>query len=355
MSGMTSVDPQAGAPARRGPRMRDVAALAGVGIKTVSRVVNDEPGVSPDLAARVRRAVDQLGYRPNLGASSLRRADGKTAAIALVLEDIANPFSAAVHRAVEDVARERGVLVFAGSLDEDPERERALVQAFTLRRADGLIIAPVSADQSYLYDDVVRTHTPAVFIDRPPIGLRADAVLATNTDGAAAAVRHLADAGHRRIGYLGDNLRIPTAADRFRGYREATLDRGLLPRQDHVAHDLHRAEAADAAVRAMLALPEPPTALFSSQNLVTVATVRVLQALGRQHEVALVGFDDFPLADLLTPAVTVVAQDPVRIGRTAAELLFRRLDGEHWEPREHRVETRLIARGSGEIRPEEDA
>ncbi|MFC7616382.1 LacI family DNA-binding transcriptional regulator [Actinokineospora soli] len=348
---MTSVDPVAGAPARRGPRMRDVAALAGVGIKTVSRVVNNEPGVSPDLAARVRRAVEQLGYRPNLGASSLRRADGKTAAIALVLENIANPFSAAVHRAVEDVARERGVLVFAGSLDEDPRRERDLVQAFTMRRADGLIIAPASDDQGYLYDDVVRTQTPVVFVDRPPHGLRADAVLATNAEGAAAAVHHLADAGHERIAYLGDYVRIPTAADRFRGYREAMVDRGLRVRAEHVAHDLHSAEAAERAVRAMLALDDPPTALFSSQNLVTIAAVRALRALGRQHAVALVGFDDFPVADLLDPGVTVVAQDPAAIGRTAAELLFRRLDGERWEPRQHRVETRLIARGSGELRP----
>lgn len=329
--------------------MRDVAALAGVGIKTVSRVVNGEPGVSPEMAAKVRRAVEQLEYRPNLGASSLRRADGKTAAIALVVEDIANPFSSALHRTIEDEARARGVLVFAGSLDEDSERERELVRAFTMRRADGLIIAPASDDQSYLYPDIVRTHTPVIFVDRPPRGLLADAVLATNADGAACAVHHLAHHGHRRIAHLGHNQRTATARERFRGYREAMRERALAVEPADVVEDLHDADAAARAVTAMLSQEDPPTALFASQNLLTIGAIRALQHLGLQHQVALVGFDDFPLADLLTPRVTVVAQDPAAIGRTAAQLLFRRLEGEQWEPRQHLIQTRLVPRGSGEI------
>ena len=172
---------------RARPTMHDVAALAGVSLKTVSRVVNGEPGVSADLVARVNRAAAQLDYRPNLAASSLRRTDGKTATIGLLLEDVANPFSSAVHRAIEDAARRRGVAVFASSLDEDPERERQLTRAFVSRRVDGLIIVPAGPDQSYLLSDR-RAGLALVFIDRPPAFLDADTVLAANRDGARTGV-----------------------------------------------------------------------------------------------------------------------------------------------------------------------
>src|SRR5258705_9092986 len=132
------------------PTMRDVAALAGVSLKTVSRVINAEPAVSDDLLARVHRAIDQLDYRPNLTASSLRRSDRKTATVGLVLEDLANPYSAAVTRAVEDAARPRGVTVVARSADEDPERGRALAHEFVAPRAEGRVGAPTAADPSYL-------------------------------------------------------------------------------------------------------------------------------------------------------------------------------------------------------------
>jgi LacI family transcriptional regulator len=331
------------------PTLRDVAQLAGVSPKTVSRVVNAEPGVSATKEGRVRRAIEQLGYRPNMTASRLRRADGRTAAIAALLEDIANPFSSALHRALEDIARERGVLIFAGSVEEDPQRERALVHEFARRQADGLVMVPAGDDQAYLTREL-NPDTPVVFVDRPPVGLHADAVLADNENGAAAAVHHLVAHGHRDIAYLGDLRSIATARQRFTGYREALAEHGIGRSPAHVAHDLHTADAAEEALLRMLDAPNPPTACFSAQNLVTLGAIRALRRRDRHGSVALVGFDDFPLADLLQPAVTVVAQDPAAMGRLAAELLFRRLDGETWEPATHVVATRLIARGSGEIR-----
>ena len=120
--------------------MRDVAALAGVSLKTVSRVINDEPAVSAEVRTRVQRAIVQLDFRPNLTASNLRRADGKTATVGLVVEDLANPYSAAIIRAVEDTARPRGVTVVAGSVDEDPVRERALVEEFIARRGQRKLV-----------------------------------------------------------------------------------------------------------------------------------------------------------------------------------------------------------------------
>jgi len=173
--------------------MKQVAALAGVSLKTVSRVVNGEPFVSPEVISRVQDAAQRLNYRPNLTASSLRRADGRTRTVGLLLENVANPFSAALHRAIEDVARERGVVVLAGSVDEDPVRERELVTAFSNRRVDGLIVVPSGGDQSYLAAER-SAGTALVFVDRPPQFLDADVVLVANRAGAEAATTHLIEA-----------------------------------------------------------------------------------------------------------------------------------------------------------------
>ncbi|MFJ8061425.1 LacI family DNA-binding transcriptional regulator [Streptomyces sp. NPDC096142] len=344
---MTLGEPPSRSPRSR-PTMREVAALAGVAIKTVSRVVNEVPTVDPAIAARVREAADRLGYRPNLTASSLRRGDGRTSMIGMLVEDAANPFSAALTRTVENVARERGVLVLVGSLDENPDRERELARALIDRRVDGLVIVPAGHDHSYLISEQ-RSGTCMVFVDREPSLLDADSVVSDNRQGAVTAVDHLLKAGHRRIAYLGDRATISTAAQRFDGYRHA-LELAQIAYDDELVHHAGASEAAAiAATERVLALPDPPTALFTSQNLVTIGAVRALRALGLEHGVAHVGFDDFPLADVLSPGISVIAQDTEQVGRTAAETLFRRLDGDQSPTRTVTVPTRLIERGSGEI------
>jgi len=330
--------------------MRDVAALAKVSLKTVSRVVNGETGVSPRLAKRVMTARDRLGYRHDLTASSLRRSDGRSLTIGVVLEDVSNPFASTLHRAIEDVAVERRVLVLAGSSDEDEDRERQLVSAFVSRRVDGLIIQPSSHDHSYLHTER-RAGTPVVFVDRPPSFLDADAVVTDNAAGIRGAVRHLVEQGHRRIAYLGDMRSIATAAERHQGYVEELAEQKIGVDATLVRLDLRGIEKAEAAAREVLARPQRPTAIIAGQNLITIGAFRALRALDLHRRVALVGFDDFLLADLLEPGITVIAQDPAAIGRTAAAVLFRRLDGDRSQSQVHTVRTRMITRGSGEIRP----
>jgi LacI family transcriptional regulator len=328
--------------------MRDVAALAGVGLKTVSRVVNSESNVSAETRARVEAAIDRLDYRQDINASLLRRRGRKTATVGLVLEDVSNPFSSALHRAIEDRALERGVMLFTGSCDEDSDRERELIGTFRARRVDGLVVVPASSDHRYLIPEQ-RAGTPLVFVDRPARFLNADSVTSDNVGGAERAVSHLAAFGHRRIGFLGDALDIQTAADRLHGYRLGLAACGLDEDPGLVRTGLRSVDAAALAVTELLRAANAPTALFTAQNLITVGGLHALRELAFEHTTALVGFDDIELADLLEPAVTVVAQDPGAMGRAAADLLFRRLDGDDSPPEHVVIDVELIARGSGEI------
>lgn len=344
---MTTMSESAAEPGRSAT-MRDVAALAGVSIKTVSRVVNREAGVSGDLADRVADAVILLGYRPNMTASSLRRADGKSSTIGLLLDDVANPYSSTLCRAIEDVARRHGSLVFTGSSDEDPQRERELLRGLASRGVDGLIVVPAGREPGELLAEN-RRGTPVVVVDRLPGTSDLDAVTVDNRDGARRAVGHLAAHGHSRIAFLGDRRLIGTAAQRYEGYVEGLALSGLTLDRVLVRQGVHSAAAAEVAAAELLAAQPAPTAFFTGQNLITIGTIRALQNRGLQRRVGVVGFDDFMLADLLDPGVTVIAQDPTTIGRTAAEMLFARLAGERDPARQVVIPTELIARGSGEI------
>lgn len=327
------------------PTMKDVAAHAGVGLKTVSRVVNGEPGVTPDTERRVQESITALGFRRNDSARVLRK--GRTASIGLVLEDLADPFYGPLSRAVEEVARAHGALLVNGSSAEDPERERELVLALCARRVDGLVVIPAGDDHRYLEPEV-RAGLATVFVDRPAGRIEADVVLSDSYGGAREGVAHLIAHGHRRIGFIGDHPRIHTATERLRGYRAAMAEAGLPVAPAWESLGSTAPERVAAAAAGMLGGAEPVTALFAGNNRVTVTVVRVLAAA---RPVALVGFDDFELADLLRPGVTVVAQDAAALGRVAADRLFTRLGGARPEPERTELPTRLVPRGSGELPP----
>lgn len=332
------------------PTMRHVAALAGVGIKTVSRVMNDEPGVSEATRRRVLGASQQLHYQLDMAAGSLRRAGRKTLSIGLLLPSVANPFSSEIHRALEDTLAERGIAVFAASLDDDPEREKALVAAFLGRRVDGMVLTPIARSQAYVIPEHSRD-MPLVFIDREPVGIEADAVVTDNAAGSARAAAHLLKHGHTKLAHLGDRPDIQTARERRRGFMEELGRAGVATASVPLRDGLHDEESARLAAHELLAAENPPTAIFSSQNLVTFGVMRALKERGESHRVALVGFDDFTLADMVEPGITVIAQHPERIGKLAAERLLARMDGDVAAPQTYVVPSELIERGSGELPP----
>ncbi|RAS69807.1 LacI family transcriptional regulator [Lentzea atacamensis] len=333
--------------------MRDVAALAKVSTKTVSRVINDLPGAGPEVVERVRAAARTLGYRPNLTASSLRRSDRRSATIGVLFEDLSNPFDSALLRAVEDRARQGGVLVLAGSSEDDHSMQRELLLSLSARRVDGVVVMAVGGHQDALQQERDRG-TPMVLVDRPPTFGGTDCVTTTNRDSSRDAVLQLASLGHRDIAFLGDRRTLWTSQERYTGYLEGLAQAGLTLREELVRTDLHGADLAEVAATELLDLAKPPTALFTAQNLVTVGAMRVLRARRLQHRVALIGFDDFPLADMLEPGITVVRQDVPGIGRKAAELIFARIDGDTSPPVHAVVPASIVRRGSGEITPSAD-
>jgi LacI family transcriptional regulator len=323
--------------------MRDVAEKAGVSLKTVSRVINAEAGVAAATAERVSEAISALGFQRNDLARSLRHGLS-SATLGLVIEDVANPFYSTVAQAVETAARARGFLLITASAREDAERERELVGALVGRRVDALLIVPAGPDQRYV--EAMRGRTAFVYIDRPPGGFEADTVLLDDAGGARAAIEHLLAAGHRRIACVADRTEVYTARERVAGYEAALEAAGIALDPELIRPGSPDAGHAETVVAELLALPPDrrPTAVFTANNRNTIGALHALA--GRESELALVGFDDFELADLL--GITVVRADAAQLGARAAELAFARLDGDERPPQRLTIPTRIVPRGSGE-------
>jgi LacI family transcriptional regulator len=331
--------------------MHDVARRAQVSLKTVSRVVNREPGVSPALTHRVEEAVAALGYRPDDRARRLRSSARQTGTIGFVLIDVANPFFSSLLRGIEDVARAKGYLVLSGSTDGATEREEQLIDAFLERRVDGLIVVPSGQAVETLLREIDRG-SPLVLVD---IELDTDApidlVRSDHYGGARLATQHLIDRGHRHIAFLGDDRSVFSAEQRLRGYEDTMRSAGLDPSLEQKITGTHTADEWRTITHAIFRQPHPPTALFTAQNFASMGAVAALHDLEIQHEIAVVGFDDIDLADAVDPGLTVVPQRPRELGQRAAELIFSRIEGSDSDVVREIVPHAIVARGSGEIAP----
>jgi LacI family transcriptional regulator len=325
--------------------MRDVAEVAAVSLKTVSRVVNLEPGVRPELQRRVEEAIAALGFRRNIAARSLRTRS-RMGTIGLVVTDLINPFFPSVAKAVEGVAARHGDVIIIVSSGEDATRERELVTNLLRRPVDGLIVVPAGSDHRYLEPER-RMGAQIVFLDRVGGCIDADAVVLDNVRGARLGVDHLIRSGHRRVGFVGDTAEVRTAGERLEGYTQALASAGIPYDPELVRLASPAVEISETATRQLLDLEVPVTAIFAADNRQCIGVLRAIRAA--QRSVAVVGFDDFELADLLEVPVSVIGYDPAELGRAAAELLFSRMAGDARPPQRIVIPTRLIQRGSGEI------
>ncbi|GAB2669480.1 LacI family DNA-binding transcriptional regulator [Saccharopolyspora gloriosae] len=324
----------------------DVATAAGVSPKTVSRVINGAAGVSESTRGQVQATIDELNYRPNFHARSLRV--GRDEAIGVVLESLSDPFFAEMASVIEQSALERGHAVLVSSVGGDPEREHGLVESLLQRQVSGLIMVPVSRDQSYLR--AVAGSTPVVFADRParPATGLGTTVLGDDFGAAEAATRHLLHSGHTRIALIGDRPDVYTTGERIRGYRSAMESSRVGVDEHLVKTGLSSAAEARSALDDLLRSLEPPTAVLSSNARCSLGVVPALHARGRP-DIAFISFGDFPMAESLYPAVTVVDQAPAVIARTATAELFNQLDGTTGTGATLTLPLTLTPRGSGEI------
>jgi LacI family transcriptional regulator len=321
--------------------MVDVARRAGVSLKTVSRVVNNAPHVQQDLVDRVLAAVNELGFRRNHLASSLR-SGRTTATVGLLINEIGNPFYATIAQVAAEVARRHDTMLVIASSDEDPDRERQLLRDLCSRRVDGLLVVPAGYDHSFLRREV-ELGIPVVFVDRPAGGLLADTVLLDNRGGARAGVARLIGNGHRRIGILLDSIEVYTMRERLDGAQDALAEAGVAYDGSLIRDGIRDPASAALAAGRLLDRPDPPTAFFSLNNRITLGVVEEL--LRRGSDAALLGFDDFELAHLMPRPLTVVASDTRQLARTAAELLFARIAGDGPWPRTIVLPTELVERG----------
>ena len=335
------------APRRARATMSDVARASGVSLKTVSRVVNGAGYVSADTRSTVQAAIEQLGFRRNEFARQLRQ--GTTATMGLVLEDATDPFYSVLTRAVEDVALEHDYLLLSASSAENAQRSRQIIESFSSRGADGLIIAPARGTDPAFLQAELDSGCSMVFVDRPAPGIRADTVLTDNRGGAATGTAHLLAHGHRRVAFFGDADTVYTATERLSGYRDALGSAGLRFDDQLVVMAPPLFDANTALIDAVMDQNDPPTAIFAGNNRWSVLLLRYFKARGTRELPAFVGFDDFELADVLSPGVTVIAQAPTVMGQLAAGLLLRRIAGDDGPTQHIQLETRLLARGSGEI------
>jgi len=314
--------------ASRRPTMRDVAEHASVSPMTVSRVLHDDPRVSSATRSRVLEAVDALGYRRNEVARNLRL--GRTSGlIGLVVTNLANPFYSQFALGVESIAGANGLKVVLTNTDEDPERERMLVDELSARRVDGMIVVPSGSDHSHL-DPSSPGAVPVVLGARPPTGLPLDCVLVDDFGGARSATSALLTGGHTRVGFLGLPPSVWTSSERFRGFCVALEEAGVRLESRYVKMSQRTIPAAEEAARSLLSLRRPPTALFCANSRNTLGAFRAISRLGSATSLA--GFDDFELADVLGIPLIVAAYDPRELGRTAMELLVQRMETRADEP-----------------------
>ncbi|GAA2239517.1 LacI family DNA-binding transcriptional regulator [Rarobacter faecitabidus] len=330
----------------RTPTLALVAKMAGVSLKTASRAINGEKHVAEATRERVLKAADEVGFRINAMASLLKRGV-TTPVVSLITGDLSNPFYSMVAKGVEQQIRSHGMQLTIASSDENPAAERALVEEFVNQRVRGLLIVSTLDDHSE-YAEYQARGVPLVFLDRPAVGLDADSLVLDNYAGAYSGTTHLIEHGHRRIGYLGDYPRLQTRKLRYDGYADALKQAGIEDTTRWVRDSAHDVESARLVAEEMLLDDEPPTAIFAGNNQITIGALQAIANVA--PNTALVGFDDFALAELL--GVTTVSHDPTDMGRRAAlQVLERSAVRQEAISQELVIKTRLIPRGSGERLP----
>lgn len=302
------------------PTLADVAAIAGVSIKTASRVLNDSVNVAPETADKVRKAATLVGYRSNRIARELR-GGALSNLIGMVISDLANPFYAGLAAGAEKKLSEAGLDLIIATARDDAQRERTLIESLLERRVRGLVIVPSGEDYSHLHIERKRGYS-FIFVDRPAPYLDTDTVLVDNQGGIAACLDELLVNGAKRIAIIADTLNIWTASERIEGFKRACLSRGVDQRDVHIITGVHTTEDARVATHSLLGSSSRIDGIIATNDLIAMGVGEVIAK--EASSIQVVSFDDFPSAALL--GIKTLDHDPQKLGRLAAEVLIKRME-----------------------------
>jgi LacI family transcriptional regulator len=310
--------------------IRDLAKAAGVSVGTASRVINQHPATSPESRAAVQEAATRIGFTANARARSLRSA--KAATIGLLVSDIRNPFFAEIAEAAEQAALAQKVATILCNANEDTGQQDLYLRLLAAQRVDGIIVAP-QGDGSGQLSQMVASGTPMVFVDRVVEGLDVASVVSDNQTGIRQAVAHLRDLGHTRVGFVSGPQASSTGRGRLNAFQAVVAEAGLDADPALVFHGDFQTESGEHGARTLLALDHPPTAIIAADSLMTLGVVRACRELDVEigPQLSLIGYDDLPYCSLLSPALTVIAHDPARMGEIAAGLILDRVAGKSVE------------------------
>lgn len=302
--------------------------------------------VNPKLRERVLQAVDELQYRPNRVAQSLRVQ--KSSTIGLIIPDIQNALFLSLVRAVEDLAYAHELTVILCNTDDNPEKQKSYLEIMRSQQAAGLIIVPTHPRDAAVLSPIRDAGTPVVIVDREIIGFEADTVIVDNLRGTEQAITHLIKLGYERIAILAGPQNLTPGRERLQGYYNALHEAEIEPIPELVKIGTFKLDNGYALTHQLMDSSNPPDAIFASNNLMALGCLRALHQLGTRipEEVALVSFDDMPWAEDLNPPLTVVAQPSYELGHQALELLLNRIKHPDAAYRKVILQPQLIIRKS---------
>jgi len=333
----------------RRPTQEDVAREAGVSRATVSYVINNRTDgnvrISEETRCRVLEAIEELGYRPNVLARSLRQ--GQTHTIGMIVPDNTNPFFAEVARGVEDTSFEQGYSVILCNSDGDLDKELLYTNVLAEKRVDGILFVAAGMSTEHICA-LQERRMPVVVVDRDIPDVAVDSVMTANERGGWLATRHLIELGHRHIGCIAGPSDVTPSAERVTGYRHALREAGLPVDEVLILKGDFQYESGYQAARQLLSMEDPPTAIFACNDLMAIGTVSAAVRLGRQvpADLSVVGFDDVPLASFANPALTTIVQPKYEIGVVAATMLLERMQDPDRPPYRKMLDTVLVVRQS---------
>lgn len=325
------------------PTLADIAKIAGVGVMSVSRVVNGTRRVSPEVERKVRAAVAKIGYEPNEAARILKGT--KSSVIGLIVPDLADPFFSTCCNVIQRASWSAGYMTVIAASDHREDHERRVTEVMLQRRVAGMIVVPIGTRNDH-FAIAQKAGVPLVAFDRPLDQVHSDTLVVDNCAASARATRHLIDHGHKNILCIADDERIHTKTERVAGYLKAMKDARLTP---HISIVGSLMGSVAEQLSASLNSPVAPTAIFAASNIVGLEVLSFLQQkrIKIPQRIALVCFDDFSAATLVSPSVTVVQQPVVEMGQRAANVLLERLDGRLTSgPKRIELATQLLIRKS---------